>query len=53
MNRFNKFGCRQFYLILNHKKNTVKAYFNDIEKNYSVNYVEEEKPLEQAADLAF
>ena len=52
MNRFNKFGCRQFYLILNHKKNTVKAYFNDIEKNYSVNYVEEEKPLGTGGGLS-
>jgi len=42
--------------VLSHFKpqeNTVKAYFNDIEKNYSVNYVEEENLWEQAADLAF
>jgi len=36
----------------NHKKNTVKAYFNDIEKNYSVNYVEEEKPLGTGGGLS-
>ncbi|GAE87225.1 sugar phosphate nucleotidyltransferase [Acetivibrio straminisolvens] len=52
MNRFNKFGCKEFYLILNHKKNTVKAYFSDIEKSYSVNYVEEEKPLGTGGGLS-
>lgn len=45
INRFHKFGCNTFYLIVNHKKNMIKAYFNDIEKDYSVYYAEEDKPL--------
>lgn len=45
MDRFNEYGCEDFYLILNHKKNMIKAYFNEIEKPYKVNYVDEDKPL--------
>ena len=32
MNRFNQYGCEQFYLVVNHKKNMIKAYFNETEK---------------------
>ncbi len=45
INRFNKYGCRDFYLIVNHKKNMIKAYFSEIEKNYRITYIDEEKPL--------
>ncbi len=42
---FCNYGCDDFYLIINHKKNMIKAYFNEVEKNYRVHYVDEEKPL--------
>ncbi len=45
INRFNSVGCNDFHLIVNHKKNMIKAYFNEIEKNYKVSYVDEDKPL--------
>ena len=45
MNRFNQYGCEQFYLVVNHKKNMIKAYFNETEKNYNIDYIEEDKPL--------
>lgn len=45
LNRFHSFGVEDFYFIVNHKKNMIKAYFNEIEKDYKVFYVEEEKPL--------
>lgn len=45
INQFYNFGCRDFYLIVNHKKNMIKAYFNEIEKDYNIYYVEEERPL--------
>lgn len=45
MNRFNQYGCEQFYLVVNHKKNMIKAYFNETEKNYNIDYIDEDKPL--------
>ncbi|MCT4619051.1 MAG: nucleotidyltransferase family protein [Marinisporobacter sp.] len=50
-NRFREYGCNQFYFTVNHKKNMIKAYFNELEKDYQVNYVEEEKPLGTGGSL--
>ncbi|MBS4534371.1 NTP transferase domain-containing protein [Clostridium sp. D2Q-14] len=52
MNRFNQSGSEQFYLVVNHKKNMIKAYFNEIEKNYIVDYVDEDKPLGTGGGLS-
>ncbi|MDD4781081.1 MAG: sugar phosphate nucleotidyltransferase [Tissierellia bacterium] len=52
INRFNKCGCREFFLIVNHKKNMIKAYFNEIEKDYQITYVDEEKPLGTGGGLS-
>lgn len=38
---FQKNGCRQFWLILNYKKNLIKAYLDETQKTYQVQYVEE------------
>lgn len=45
INKFYEWGCKEFYLVVNHKKNMIKAYFNDIEKDYSITYIDEDKPL--------
>ena len=45
INRFVDNGCSEFYMILNHKKNMIKAYFNDLDKEYSLHYIDEEIPL--------
>lgn len=42
---FCKYGCNEFHLIVNHKKNMIKAYFNEINKEYNVFYADEDKPL--------
>lgn len=52
MNRFNQYGSDQFYLVVNHKKNMIKAYFNEIEKTYKVDYVDEDKPLGTGGGLS-
>ena len=52
INRFNKYGCRDFFLVVNHKKNMIKAYFNEIEKDYKITYVDEEKPLGTGGGLS-
>lgn len=50
--RFMEYGCRRFYLTVNYKKNMIKAYFNDLDKVYELNYVEEDKPLGTAGSLS-
>ena len=52
MNRFNRYGSNDFYLIINHKKNMIKAYFNEIEKTYQVNYIDEDIPLGTGGGLS-
>lgn len=52
MNRFKQYGGNNFFLVVNHKKNMIKAYFNEIEKNYEVNYVDEDKPLGTGGGLS-
>lgn len=49
--KFRVFGCKNFYLAVNYKKNMIKSYFGDIEKNYEISYVEEEKPLGTGGSL--
>lgn len=43
--RFHRFGCRRFILLVNYKKNMIKSYFSEIERDYELEYVEEDQPL--------
>lgn len=52
INRFNRYGSEQFYLVVNHKKNMIKAYFNEIDKSYNVDYIDEDKPLGTGGGLS-
>lgn len=52
INQFRKYGCKEFYLVVNHKKNMIKAYFNEIEKDYEIHYVDEEKQLGTGGGLS-
>ena len=45
IDRFCDFGCTDFRLVVNYKKNMIKSYFNDLEKNYHVSYADEDEPL--------
>ncbi|MFC4386549.1 nucleotidyltransferase family protein [Gracilibacillus marinus] len=51
INRFHEFGCQSYYMTVNYKKNMIRAYFEDLEKDYTVDYVEETKPLGTAGSL--
>lgn len=53
IDKFNDQGCDEFYMTVNHKKNMIKAYFNEIEKEYTIKYIEENKPLGTAGSLYF
>lgn len=45
IHRFRDVGCSRFYLVVNYKKNMIKSYFNDLEKDYTVEYADEDTPL--------
>ena len=51
MERFAEYGCEQFYLSVNYKANLIRAYLADRELPYSVDYVEEPRPLGTAGSL--
>lgn len=40
---FKKNNANRFYLTLNYKKNLIKAYFDELPKNYTLTYVEEDE----------
>lgn len=42
---FSDYGCEHFFMIVNHKKNMIQAYFDSVQKNYSVTYIDEKEPL--------
>lgn len=52
MNKFYANGCKQFFLLVNHKKNMIKAYFNEIIRKYEITFVDEEKPLGTGGGLS-
>ncbi len=45
INRFCTYGCRQFYMIVNYKRNMIKAYFDELDKAYRLDFITEERPL--------
>ncbi len=50
---FCKQGCSRFYMIVNHKKNMIKAYFNEIEHpNYQLTFIDEDIPLGTGGGLS-
>ena len=53
INQFNEFGCNDFYLIVNHMKNMIKSYFNEISKDYNVSFIDEDEPLGTGGGLYY
>lgn len=53
IDRFKKFGCHDISLVVNHKKNLIKSYFSEIETDYTIRFIDEDKPLGTGGGLAF
>ena len=51
--RFTDVGVDQFILTINYKARIMKAYFEELNPNYSVDFLEEHKPLGTAGSLKF
>lgn len=52
MTRFFEFGVQDFFLTVNYKKEMIKTYFSDIQHEYKINYINEDKPLGTAGSIA-
>lgn len=48
---FERYGCREVVMILNHKANMIKAYMAELEKDYKIDFVEEQEFLGTAGGL--
>lgn len=42
---FQKIGCEEYHMIVNYKRNMIKAYFNDMDHGYNIHFWDEETPL--------
>ena len=51
MERFKTYGCEQFYLTVNYKKNMIKAYLEEQSNFGKIHYIEEEKFLGTGGSL--
>ena len=49
--RFTDLGCNDFYISVNYKSRILKAYFDELEPLYNIDYIEESKPMGTAGSL--
>ena len=51
--RFTNIGCSEFYLTVNYKGKFLKAFFEELQPEYDVAFVDEKKPLGTAGSLQY
>ena len=52
MQAFIKYGCNEFHIIVNYKKQLMKSYFNEAETSYNITWYDEETPLGTGGGLS-
>ena len=52
MQEYQTYSCDEFHIIVNYKKNLMKAYFVDNERNYNITWCDEEQPLGTGGGLS-
>ena len=50
--QFTDWGCQDVYLILNYKGGMIKAYYEELNKNYNIHYIEEKEFLGTGGGLS-
>ena len=45
MKEYQSYSCNEFHIIVNYKKELMKAYFAENENHYNITWYDEEKPL--------
>ncbi|MGN0348705.1 MAG: nucleotidyltransferase family protein [Roseburia sp.] len=51
IDKFRDYGVKTFFATVNYRKGMIKSYFSETLRDYSLRYVEEEKPLGTAGSL--
>ncbi|MBR4174573.1 MAG: NTP transferase domain-containing protein [Lachnospiraceae bacterium] len=49
---YQSYDCHEFHIIVNYKKDLLKAYFADNENHYDITWYDEEKPLGTGGGLS-
>ena len=49
---FTQIGCKDFYLTVNYKRKILKGYFDEVNPDYNINYVNESKPMGTIGSLS-
>jgi dTDP-glucose pyrophosphorylase len=52
INKFYELGFMDFHLSVNYKSGIIKAYFEELDNDYAVSFIEEKKPLGTAGSLS-
>jgi len=52
IDKFREYGIEEYYVSLFHKAMMIKAYFDELNPPYTINYLEESKPLGTAGVLS-
>lgn len=52
MKKFSEFGCCEFHIIINYKKELIKAYFSENSTKYNIHWYEEIQPLGTGGGLS-
>ena len=53
MDNFFEYGIEEFYVSINHKSKMIKSYFEEMNSNYTIHFIEEKFPLGTAGSLKF
>lgn len=51
INRFYDYGASKYYMTVNYKKGMIKYHFAELAPEYSIEYIEEDKPLGTAGSI--
>ncbi len=52
MKEYQTYNCNDFHIIVNYKKDLMKAYFHDAESHYNITWHDENKPLGTGGGLS-
>ncbi len=52
MKEYETYGCNEFHVIVNYKRELMKAYFTDNDNHYNITWYDEEKPLGTGGGLS-
>lgn len=52
MKEYQSYSCDEFHIIVNYKKELMKAYFADNDNHYNITWYDEEKPLGTGGGLS-